>query len=605
MSCHALFFFLGDSMKTFNEIKTKEELAQFLNISLADLHKVLYIDTPDSYYITFSIPKKSGNLRIINAPTGLLKSIQHKLYLEILRYQESLREQNNLRNIISHGFEPGKSIMTNAWVHKNKRYVFNIDLQDFFDQFHFGRVKGYFEKNKYFLLPTEVSTVIAQLTCYRSVLPQGAPTSPIITNLICQVLDQRILKLARKHKLDYTRYADDLTFSTNDKHFLESNENFYNSLSIIIKNAGFSINPDKTSLQYKDSRQIVTGLVVNEKVNINRHYYKETRAMANTLYHTGSFLIDGQPGTINQLNGRFAFINQIDKFNNISTSKFKDTIPDFKVFNNHERDYQRFLFYRYFMKNEKPLIITEGKTDVRYLKAALKNMYLDYPELISKLNDGSFSFNISFLNKTRQLQYFFYLSKDEGADDFVKLCNFYRFPKKNSSNLCHRSKNTYPTFFYEFLQAGIKPSLPVIFLTDNELSNSEKPIKKLCNALELSKKQILNLKKDCYLELQSELDTPQADKLMPNTNIILLTLPLPNPEIVECTIEDLFLPDNIPKTILGKSLNLKDTTAGEAGKNDFSNYVLKNYTQINFINFKPLLDTMRNIINEYSLLPRK
>lgn len=599
------FLFEGDSVKTFNEIKTKEELAQFLGISLADLHKVLYIDTPDSYYITFSIPKKSGNFRIINAPTGLLKSIQHKLYLGILKYQENLREQHNLRNIISHGFEPGKSIMTNALVHKNKRYVFNIDLQDFFDQFHFGRVKGFFEKNKYFLLSSEVSTVIAQLTCYRSVLPQGAPTSPIITNLICQVLDQRILKLARKYKLDYTRYADDLTFSTNDKHFLESNEKFFNSLSKIIKNAGFSINPDKTRLQYKDSRQIVTGLVVNKKVNINRHYYKETRAMADTLYRTGSFLIDGQPGTVNQLNGRFAFINQIDKFNNISTSKFKDTIPDFKVFNNHERDYQRFLFYRYFMKNEKPLIITEGKTDVRYLKAALKNMYLDYPELISKLDDGSFSFNISFLNKTRQLQYFFYLSKNEGADDFVKLCNFYRFPKKNSSNLCHRKKNTYPTFFYEFLQAGIVPSFPVIFLSDNELSNPKKPIKKLCQALDLTNEQILHLKNNCYIKLQSELDKPQSDELMQNTNIILLTLPLPNPKMKECAIEDLFLQEDMPEKLLDKPLNLKNAEAEEADKNDFSNYVLKNYTRINFVNFRPLFDTMKNIINEYSLLTRK
>ena len=598
------FLFEGDSLNTFNEIKTKEELAQFLSISLEDLHKILYIDTPDSYYITFSIPKKSGDFRIINAPTGLLKSIQHKLYLEILRYQENLRKQNNLRNIISHGFEPGKSIMTNALVHKNKRYVFNIDLQDFFDQFHFGRVKGYFEKNKYFLLPTEVSTVIAQLACYHSVLPQGAPTSPIITNLICQVLDQRILKLAKKHKLDYTRYADDLTFSTNDKHFLESKEIFYNSLSKIIENAGFSINHDKTRLQDKDSRQIVTGLVVNDKVNINRHYYKETRAMANTLYRTGSFLIDGQPGTVNQLNGRFAFINQIDKFNNISTSKFTDTKPDFKLFNNHEKDYQRFLFYRYFMKNEKPLIITEGKTDIRYIKAALKNMYLDYPELISKLDDGSFSFNISFLNKTRQLQYFFYLSKGEGADDFGKIYEFYQPPQSNQSDPLkyYNSKwsHLFPCFFHEFSQMGVVPSQPIILLFDNEINIKDKPLHKFVNIQQfyITEKNKDHIKKDCYLPLQPK-------NLPYKTNIILLTLPLPNPEMKECTIEDLFLKEDIPETIFNKALNLKSTKAGEAGKNDFSNYVFKNYTKINFVNFKPLFDTMKNIINEYSLLTRK
>src|SRR5699024_7070708 len=110
------------------------------------------------------------------------------------------------------GFIPGKSIITNARIHRNKRLVVNIDLKDFFPSFHFGRVRGFFEKNKYFLLSREVSTIIAQLTCYKGSLPQGAPTSPIITNLICQILDYKLLKIAKKYKTDYSRYADDLTF---------------------------------------------------------------------------------------------------------------------------------------------------------------------------------------------------------------------------------------------------------------------------------------------------------------------------------------------------------------------------------------------------------
>lgn len=80
-----------------------------------------------------------------------------------------------------------------------------MDLENFFDSFHFGRVRGYFQKNNYYKLPFEVATIIAQLTCFHGKLPQGAPTSPIITNLICNIFDLRIIKLAKKYKLDYTR----------------------------------------------------------------------------------------------------------------------------------------------------------------------------------------------------------------------------------------------------------------------------------------------------------------------------------------------------------------------------------------------------------------
>ena len=149
-------------------------------------------------------------------------------------------------------------------------------------------------------------------------MPQGAPTSPIITNFLCQILDHRLLKISKKYRLDYTRYADDLTFSTNNGNFLELKDEFLNEIQREISHAGFKINEKKTRLLYKDSRQMVTGLVVNKKLNVTQEYFRTTKAMAHSLYTKGEFIIDGQPGTIEQLEGRFSFINQLDWYNNFS-----------------------------------------------------------------------------------------------------------------------------------------------------------------------------------------------------------------------------------------------------------------------------------------------
>lgn len=127
----------------------------------------------------------------------------------------------------------------------------NIDLENFFESFHFGRVRGFFTKNKNFLLPSEVATVIAQLSCYEGKLPQGAPTSPIISNLICGILDYRLLKVAKKYKLNYTRYADDLTFSTNDKNFLNLQTKFHEEISKELIQAGFKINEKRQGCNIK------------------------------------------------------------------------------------------------------------------------------------------------------------------------------------------------------------------------------------------------------------------------------------------------------------------------------------------------------------------
>lgn len=136
-------------------------------------------------------------------------------------------------------------------IHKNKRYILNIDLENFFNSFHFGRVMGYFNKNRYFNFDKKMSIIIAQLCCLNGALPQGAPTSPIISNLICRIFDYRILKITKKYKLNYTRYADDLTFSTNDNFFYIIMIIFLKTYQVKFKNQGLKSTKTKLGCSIK------------------------------------------------------------------------------------------------------------------------------------------------------------------------------------------------------------------------------------------------------------------------------------------------------------------------------------------------------------------
>ena len=171
-------------MTAFSSIKSRSDLADYLHIPPSKLAYILFKRGVESYYTEFDIPKKSGDSRRICAPTGDLKAVQRQLANALWEHQKSVYEELGIKPNISHAFEEGKSIITNAKIHRNKRFVLNVDLKDFFDSIHIGRVCGFFEKNKYFNLPHGAAVTIAQLACYQGKLPQGAPTSPIITNLI-------------------------------------------------------------------------------------------------------------------------------------------------------------------------------------------------------------------------------------------------------------------------------------------------------------------------------------------------------------------------------------------------------------------------------------
>ena len=445
-----------------NYDEARKDVAKLINIELKAITYVLYKIGIEKSYKSFEIPKKCGGNRVIDSPNKQLKRIQRQLGKKIYDIHKNYIDQKRIASNISHGFEMGKGIITNARIHRNKRYILNIDIADFFASVNFGRVQGYFHKSQEFMFTKEVSTVISQLVCYNKRLPQGAPTSPIISNLIFNIVDLRILALAKKYKLSYTRYADDMSFSTNNRIFPKEYINFINELRVLLENSGFKINENKTRLAYYSSRQEVTGLVVNKKINVSRKFIKQTRAMVDQLFKTNSFKIDNMFGTIEQLEGRLSFINQLDWYNNELESKSIKKKSDKKYMsglNTREKQYQYFLFYKYFFKPSKPTIVTEGKTDILHIKAALMKYSDRYPNLITKNDEGKYVFNLYFLNKTKRLKYFLGIVQN-GADTMKNIWNFY-----NGKNNCD---NIFKYINDKSEYGVIRDIYPVILLFDNE-----------------------------------------------------------------------------------------------------------------------------------------
>lgn len=551
--------------------KARETVAKLVGIELKELTYVLYKEKVNNLYKTFKIPKKNGDFRIIHAPKDNLKWIQRKLSDTLVEIHLDYLINNNIKSVISHGFQKGKSIITNASAHKHKKYILNIDISDFFPSFHFGRVQGYFHKSKEFNFSKEVSTIIAQLACYEGKLPQGAPTSPIISNLIFNIVDLRILALAKKYKLDYTRYADDMSFSTNNNAFKKDHLAFMQELEELLGKNGFEINKNKTRLEYHSSKQEVTGLTVNDKVNASRNFINKTRAMANQLYKTNSFQINGEDGTVNQLEGRLSFINQLDFSNNkleYRITKKKATKKFFSGLNAREKQYQYFLFYKYFFRPLKPTIVTEGKTDILHIKAALMKHSDKYPKLITKIADGKYDFKIYFLNKTKRLGYFLGISSD-GADTMKNIWNFYT-GKNNCDNIFEYIKSKSQTESLDNVN-------PVILLFDNE-QKSDRPLKKF------------------LAHSGVKLAVGQISKQL-KTNLFLQTIPLMN-GLKECEIEDLYKDKVLSVIIHGKSFckSAEDDPEKYFGKHIFSTYIMNHYNEIDFSNFLEILDSINMLL---------
>ena len=548
------------------KLSLRDELAIDLDMPIKKLTYLLYVKGTANCYSTFSVAKRSGGERIICTPNEQLKAVQRKLAKLLQSRRNEMRETGNCPCVLSHGFETKRDIFTNAKIHRNKRFVLNLDLEDFFGSIHFGRVVGYLEKNKSFLLSHEVAVAIAQLCCYHGKLPQGAPTSPVLANMVCDVLDYRLLKIAKKYRVDYTRYADDLSFSTNDPKFLENYDAFYHEVAGTIKRAGFMVNEKKTRLQYRDSRQTVTGLIVNKIINIDRQYYKDTRAMADRLYKTGCFQINGTDGTIAQLEGRFSFMHRCDRLNSSYLKDKKSALTS------RERQFQKFLFYKTFYAHDMPLLVMEGPTDIRYIKAALMNMHERYPKLVQANPDGSFTFKIRFFRRTERWKYLFDIN--EGADTMRNIYEYYVGNKVT------------PAYFKQFKELRpLEHIHPVILVFDNELQNKNKPLCKFTNVVRNSNEVKAAIRASCYAPL------------LDGGYLHLVTHQLAG-NVKEAEIESLF-DDTTRKLVLGgKTLTLSGSfdTSKHYGKDIFSQHIITNYATIDFSGFCPMLDQINAIV---------
>lgn len=268
------------------------DIAKAMGISLAEL-RFLAFDRAvarTTHYSRFQLPKLSGGWRLISAPKPRLKRAQYWV-LENILLQLPVQDA-------AQGFVIGRSIVTNAEKHTGRPLVINLDLKDFFPSVTFPRVKGAFRGMGY---SEAMATLFALLTTEPDRdeveidgqtwhvangprrLPQGAPTSPALTNWICRKLDRRLTGAATKAGYTYTRYADDLTFSANDKKAVDGATALIRLVHRIVEDEGFVVHPDKTRIMPAGRRQEVTGLVVNHRVGVDRARRRRFRALLHRL----------------------------------------------------------------------------------------------------------------------------------------------------------------------------------------------------------------------------------------------------------------------------------------------------------------------------------
>lgn len=249
------------------------------------------------HYRQFAIPKKNGSERIIMAPKDALKCVQKAIYKEILSIIPL--------HPACHGFVRGRSIMTNASLHTGKEMVINLDLVDFFPSISAGRINGVLISLGF---KTEEARFLTRLATFAGALPQGAPSSPALANIVCRRLDSRLNGIANKFDADYSRYADDLTFS--------GSVAIIKALPLIrtiINDEGFSLAEHKLRIQRNGRRQEVTGLTTNSGVAVPRYTRRRLRSIMHHLRAGKLTHWNEKPLSREAIKGHVAFLRSIHR----------------------------------------------------------------------------------------------------------------------------------------------------------------------------------------------------------------------------------------------------------------------------------------------------
>ncbi len=564
-------------MSTLSRLKQAQnlsDLAKIVGFSPSGLSYVLYRIPDAAKYRVFDIPKKNGGTRTIKAPTDRLALLQARLNELLTDCVREIGRDNPRFQAASHGFRKGRTIVSNANAHRKRRYVFNVDIADFFDSINFGRVRGLFIKDKAFSLAPEVATVIAQIACNGNALPQGSPCSPIISNLVANILDARLLRLAKHAKCTYTRYADDLTFSTNEllfpyeiaRELAGAEWGVGQRLTDAIEGAGFRLNPAKTRMSLRRSRQTVTGLVVNEKPNIRQDYYRTVRAMCRSVFDTGQWhrhlsgaddplkIIDD----LRSLEGMLSHIHFVKARRDRSHKANKDA--GYAAPRATAELYRQFLFYKYFVANSFPMIVTEGVTDITYLKCAIRSRAARFP-ILANTKNGKTTPDVRFLNASGTSRSV--LNLGNGAAGQASLVDQYesRLKRYRQLPLTH----------------------PVIILCDND--DGPKDVFK--NAQKKTRKPVSKTSTDPFYHL--------------GNNLYLVKVPEGNPATSR-DIEDLFPPATLGKLVNGKQFDKKKEHGDDTayGKTKFADDVVRqNAGTIDFSAFDDLLRRIVECLIDY------
>ena len=268
--------------------------------------------SPRSHYRTFKIKKKSGGFRDIDVPFPALLECQYWIYENILSKIQL--------NYCAHGFVKKKSIITNAKIHLNQAELLKIDLKDFFPSISKERVISMFYNFGY---PPDLSFYLGSFCCLEDCLPQGAPTSPAISNIIAKNLDNRILAFVKKFDLKYTRYADDLAISGK-----RIPTKFIDYLDKIIEEEAFEMNPLKTQLYKKQGKRILTGVSIGtNKLRAPKEYKRKLFQEIHYIYKFGlnSHMLKKKirnPYYLNTLFGKLNYVLNIEP-DNIKAQEYK------------------------------------------------------------------------------------------------------------------------------------------------------------------------------------------------------------------------------------------------------------------------------------------